>query len=149
MKTGGSKGVCSSEIGATARSIRAHGSSPSLSFQLAAHRLDQCGGPSNFETELRSLTHACCERTNICRRGTSSFRWRSDPAARTRGSLLPEMRTKPHTRWPGSICRAKATAGSFGCAPGGLGTEARRRSCFTPPEAASGRNRRPSMSETS
>src|SRR5262245_9296785 len=59
---------------------RAHGSSPSPAFQLAAHRLDQCGGPSNFETELRSLTHACCERTNICRRGTSSFRWRSDPS---------------------------------------------------------------------
>ena len=62
----------------------------------------------------------------------------------TRGSSRPKMRTKPHTRWPGSICTAKATAGSFGCGSGGLGTEAPCRSCFTPPEAASGRNRRAS-----
>ena len=41
----------------------------------------QCGGmPSNFGIELRSLTQACCERTNICRRGTNSFRWCSDPS---------------------------------------------------------------------
>jgi len=62
----------------------------------------------------------------------------------TRGSWRPEMRTKPHTRLPGSICTAKATAGGFGCASGGLGTEARRRSCFTPSEAVSDRNRWPS-----
>src|SRR5215831_6217716 len=47
------------------------------------------------------------------------------------------MPTKPHTRGPGSICTAKANAGRFGYASGGLGTEAHRRSCFTPPEAAS------------
>src|SRR6516225_7035371 len=46
------------------------------------------------------------------------------------------MPTKPHTGWPGSICTAKANAGRFGYASGGLGTEAHRRSCFTPPEAA-------------
>jgi hypothetical protein len=40
----------------------------------------QCDGmPSNFRIELRSSTHACRERTNICLRGTSSLRWRSDP----------------------------------------------------------------------
>jgi hypothetical protein len=32
--------------------------------------LGQCGMPSNFATEVRSFTHACCERTNICLRGT-------------------------------------------------------------------------------
>src|SRR5215471_133890 len=53
---------------------------PSVIHQFAAHRPGQCNGPSNLGTELRSLTHACCERTNICRRGTSSFRWRSDPS---------------------------------------------------------------------
>src|SRR5215831_4638709 len=47
------------------------------------------------------------------------------------------MPTKPHTRGPGSICTAKADAGRLGYASGGLGTEAHRRSCFTPPEAAS------------
>src|SRR5262249_13944678 len=47
------------------------------------------------------------------------------------------MPTKPHTRSPGSICTAKANAGRFGYASGGLGTEAHCRSCFTPPEAAS------------
>src|SRR5258708_13689703 len=41
--------------------------------QFAAHRPGQCGGPSNFGIELKSLTHACCERTNICRRGTKLF----------------------------------------------------------------------------
>src|SRR6516164_10643135 len=46
------------------------------------------------------------------------------------------MPTKPHTGWPGSICTAKADAARFGYASGGLGTEAHRRSCFTPPEAA-------------
>jgi hypothetical protein len=50
---------------------------------LRAHphrRGGQCRGPSNFGIELRSLTHACCERTNICRRGTNSFRRRSAPS---------------------------------------------------------------------
>src|SRR5215468_6984898 len=47
------------------------------------------------------------------------------------------MPTKPHTGWPGSIFTAKANAGRFGYASGGLGTEAHRRSCFTPPETAS------------
>src|SRR5262249_23045841 len=42
---------------------RAHGSSPGPSFQFAAHRLDQCGGPSNFETELRSFD-PCLLRAN-------------------------------------------------------------------------------------
>jgi hypothetical protein len=43
------------------------------------HRPGQCGILSNFGIELRSLIHACCDRTNACRRGTKSFRWRSDP----------------------------------------------------------------------
>jgi hypothetical protein len=34
-----------------------------------------------------------------------------------------------------------ANAGRFGYASGGLGTEAHRRSCFTPPEAAGGHYR--------
>jgi hypothetical protein len=41
---------------------------------------DQWGMPSNFGIALRSLTHPCCERTNICRRGGNSFRWRTDPS---------------------------------------------------------------------
>src|SRR5262249_3118294 len=48
------------------------------------------------------------------------------------------MPTKQLTRWPGSTCRAKANAERFGYASGGLGTEAHRRSYFTPPEAVSG-----------
>jgi hypothetical protein len=35
----------------------------------------------------------------------------------------------------GEYLHTKATAGSFGCASGGLGMEAPRRSCFTPPES--------------
>jgi len=57
--------------------------------------------------------------------------------SKTRGSSRPETPTKPHTRWPGNICTAKANAGRFGYASGGLGTEVHRRSCFTPLEAAS------------
>src|SRR5215467_2897952 len=48
------------------------------------------------------------------------------------------MPTKPHTRWPVSICTAKVNAGRSGYASGGLGTEAHRRSCFTPPDAVGG-----------
>ena len=60
-------------------------------------------------------------------------------SSKTRGSWRPEMRAKRHTKWPGRICTAKATAGGFDCASGGLETEAPRRSCFTLREAASGR----------
>src|SRR5215471_10254869 len=48
------------------------------------------------------------------------------------------MPTKPHTRWPGSICAAKVNAGRSGYAFGGSGTEAHRRSCFTSPDAVGG-----------
>jgi hypothetical protein len=64
----------------------------------------------------------------------SSFVAVAAGSSKTRGSSRPEMPTKPHTRWPGSICTAKANAGRFGYASGGLGTEAHRGSCFTPPE---------------
>src|SRR5262245_2008992 len=40
----------------------------------------QRGGPSNFAIESRPLTHVGCERAKICRRGTNSFRWRTDPS---------------------------------------------------------------------
>src|SRR5437868_15541103 len=63
MKTGGSKGVCSSEIGATARSIRAHGSSPSLSFQLAAHRARSMRRPVEFRDRVE-VVDPCLLRAN-------------------------------------------------------------------------------------
>jgi hypothetical protein len=55
--------------------------------QFAAHRPGQCGGmPSNFGIELRSLTHGCCERTNICRR------WDARPIrAETRAKLVASI----------------------------------------------------------
>ena len=37
------------------------------------------GMPSNCGSELISLTHDCCERTNPCWRGTNSLRWRKAP----------------------------------------------------------------------
>ena len=46
---------------------------------FAAHRQAQCGMRSNFGIDLTSLTHGCCEQTNICLRGTNSFRWRRAP----------------------------------------------------------------------
>ena len=52
-----------------------------LLVAAATHLPERHSGfsPSNFGIVLRSLTHGCCERTNICRRGTNSFRWRSAP----------------------------------------------------------------------
>jgi len=42
--------------------------------------------PSNFGIELRSLTHGCCERTNICRR------WDARPIrAETRAKLVASI----------------------------------------------------------
>ena len=38
------------------------------------------GAFSNFGIAARSFTHACCERANICRRGTNSLRWRTAPS---------------------------------------------------------------------
>src|SRR5262245_62173175 len=58
----------------------------------------QCGGPSNFVIEVRSLTHACCERTNICRRGINSFRWRSDPSPDIVGFLFIANRCRIERR---------------------------------------------------
>jgi len=43
---------------------------------------DQCGLSSNFANRVEVLTQACCERTNICRRGTNSFRWLARPVTR-------------------------------------------------------------------
>jgi hypothetical protein len=54
----------------------------------------QCGGPSNFGIELRSLTHRRFERTNICPRGTNSFRWRSAPKAHVVGFWLIASRSR-------------------------------------------------------
>jgi hypothetical protein len=62
----------------------------------------------------------------FCRRG----RWEQQDAR-----FVAAVPTKPHTRWPGSICTSKVNAGRLGYASEGLGTEAHRRSCFTPPEA--------------
>src|SRR5262249_47342281 len=62
----------------------------------------------------------------------SSFAAVAAGSSKTRGSSRPEMPTKPHTRWPGSICTTKVNAGRLGYASEGLGAEARRRSCFTP-----------------
>jgi len=65
----------------------------------------------------------------LCRRG----RWEQQDARFVAATDVDEAAYKVQ----GSICTAKANAGRFGYASGGLGTEAHRRSCFTPPEAAS------------
>ena len=68
----------------------------------------------------------------LCRRG----RWEQQDARFVAAGDADEAAYKV----TGEHLHSEGDAGRFGYASRGLGTEAHRRSCFTPPEAASGRH---------
>ena len=68
----------------------------------------------------------------LCRRG----HWEQQDARFVAAGNADEAAYKV----TGEHLLAKANAGRFGYASGGLGTEAHRQNCFTPPKAASGRH---------